>query len=90
MNKRLPEYKKVFTLDIIKEYKKEFSPNYILMIITAFLYIAILYRYGISNNFLEDILFLKDIPSITYLCLSSNPISDYSTLDNLEVYDLEV
>ena len=59
MNKRLPEYKKVFTLDIIKEYKKEFSPNYILMIITAFLYIAILYRYGISNNFLENLDLIK-------------------------------
>ena len=33
-NKRLPEYKKVFSKDIIKEYKMEFKPNYILMIIT--------------------------------------------------------
>ena len=44
----------------------------------------------ISNNFLEEILFLKDIPSITYLCLCGNPIKDYSALENLEVYDLEV
>ena len=31
MNERLPEYKKVFTKDIIKEYKMKFKPNYILM-----------------------------------------------------------
>ena len=43
MNKRLPEYKKVFSLDLFKEYKKEFKPNYILMIIMSILYIGILY-----------------------------------------------
>ena len=59
MNKRLPENKKVFSLDIIKEYKKEFSPNYILMIITAFLYIAILYRYGISDKIAENLDLIK-------------------------------
>ena len=26
---RMPEYKKVFTKDIITEYKKSFKPNYI-------------------------------------------------------------
>ena len=35
MNKRLPEYKKVFSKDIITEYKMSFKPNYILMIITS-------------------------------------------------------
>ena len=59
MNKRLPEYKKVFTREIFSEYKKEFSPNYILMIITAVLYVAILYRYGISNNFIENLDLIK-------------------------------
>lgn len=59
MNKRLPENKKVFSLDIFKEYKKEFNPNYILMIITAFLYIAILYRYGISDKIAENLDLIK-------------------------------
>lgn len=59
MNKRLPEYKKVFTREIFSEYEKEFSPNYILMIITAVLYVAILYRYGISNNFIENLDLIK-------------------------------
>ena len=59
MNKRLPDYKKVFTREIFSEYKKEFSPNYILMIITAVLYVAILYRYGISNAFIENLDLIK-------------------------------
>ncbi len=59
MNKRLPENKKVFSLDIFKEYKKEFNPNYILMIVTAVLYIAILYRYGISDKIAENLDLIK-------------------------------
>ncbi len=59
MNKRLPENKKVFTLELFKEYKKEFNPNYILMIITAILYIGILYRYGIGSTFTENLDLIK-------------------------------
>ena len=59
MNKRLSEEKKVFTLDFFKEYKKEFKPNYILMIITMILYIGILYRYGIHNTLTENLDLLK-------------------------------
>lgn len=58
-NKRLPEYKKVFTLDIIKEYKKEFKPNYFLMITTSVIYVAILYRYGINYSFIENLDLVK-------------------------------
>ena len=61
MNKRLPENKKIFTLEIFKEYKKEFSPNYLLMIITAIIYIGILYRYGVNDTFTENLDLIKDI-----------------------------
>lgn len=59
MNKRLPENKKVFTVELFKEYKKEFSPNYILMIITAIIYVAILYRYGIKSTLTENLDLIK-------------------------------
>lgn len=59
MNKRLPEYKKVLSLDLFKEYKKEFSPNYILMIVTSIIYIAILYRYGIGSTLIENLDLIK-------------------------------
>ena len=59
MNKRLPEYKKVFSLDLFKEYKKEFKPNDILMIIMSILYIGILYKYGIQNTFIQNLDLIK-------------------------------
>ena len=59
MNKRLSEYKKVFSLDLFKEYKKEFKPNYILMIIMSILYVVILYKYGIQNTFIQNLDLIK-------------------------------
>ena len=59
MNKRLLEYKKVFSLDIFKEYKENFNPNYILMIINSIIYILILYRYGIHNTLIENLDLIK-------------------------------
>ena len=75
MNKRLPEYKKVFSLDIIKEYKKEFSPNYILMIVTSILFIAILYRFGINKSFTQNLDLIKYL-IVTPMLLSAM-IIDY-------------
>ena len=48
MNKRLPEYKKVFTKDFFKEYLKALKPNYILMSITAIMFVALVYFFGVS------------------------------------------
>ena len=50
MNKRLPEYKKVFSLDLFKEYKENFTPNYILMIITSVIYVLLVYKFGIKTT----------------------------------------
>lgn len=59
MNKRLPENKKVFSKELYTEYKKEFKPNFVLMIITSFTYIAILYRFGIKSTFTENLDLIK-------------------------------
>ena len=59
MNTRLPEYKKVFTKEIFKEYKMNFKPNYILMAITAVIYIILVYVYGIQKNFIENLSLIK-------------------------------
>ena len=58
-NKRLPEYKKVISLDIIKEYKLEFKPNYILMILTSIIYVFLVYFYGIHNSVIENLDLIK-------------------------------
>ena len=47
--KRMPEYKKVFSKDIFKEYKKEFKPNYILIAINCIINVALLYILGWNN-----------------------------------------
>lgn len=59
MNRRLPEYKKVFSKEIFTEYFAEFKPNYILMIITSAIYVALLYFYGIKNTFIANLDLIK-------------------------------
>ena len=75
MNKRLPEEKRVFSRDLFKEYKNEFKPNYILMIITSIIYIAVLYRYGIHSTFIENLDLIKY--SILVPMLISVVVIDY-------------
>ena len=59
MNKRLPDEKPVFTKGAIKEYKKQFKPNYILMILTAIIYVVLLYKFGIKQTFIENLNLIK-------------------------------
>lgn len=75
MNKRLPEEKRVFSKDLFKEYKNEFKPNYIIMIITSIVYIAILYKYGIHSTLIENLDLIKY--SILVPMLISVVVIDY-------------
>lgn len=59
MNKRLPEYKKIFSKEIFTEYFAEFKPNYILMLAIAVIYIGLLYFYGIKNTFIANLDLIK-------------------------------
>lgn len=52
-NLRLPEYKKVFSKDFFNEYLKNSKPKYILMIIVAIAYIALLYFNGLTIDTLK-------------------------------------
>jgi len=56
---RLPEYKKVFSKDIVKEYKIKFKPNYILMAIVAIMYIGLVYKFGIAEGLMANITLIK-------------------------------
>lgn len=47
-NKRMPEYKKVFSKEFFTEYLKKIIPNYILMTITAIMFLALVYFFGVS------------------------------------------
>ena len=61
MNKRLPEYKKVFSKEIFTEYFAEFKPNYILMLVTAVIYVTLIYFYGIHSTFIGNLNLIKFI-----------------------------
>lgn len=47
--KRSPDNKKIFSKEIFTEYKKNFKPNYILIIIMVFIYCILLATKGISR-----------------------------------------
>lgn len=49
-NIRIPDKKKIFSKDFFEENKKGLSCNYIFMIITGFMYVALLYRFGINEE----------------------------------------
>ncbi len=58
-NIRLPEYKKVFSKEFFTIYLKNFKPNYILMVVMAGIYIALLYFIGWQSNFINQINLIK-------------------------------
>ena len=74
-NKRLPEYKKFLSLDIFKEYKRNFKPNYILMLLTSAIYVSLVYTLGINDTIIANLDLIKYI-ILTPLLLSAF-ITDY-------------
>lgn len=58
-NQRLTENKKVFSTDIFRRYKIDFKPNYILMLITALIYIGLVYKFGIQKSFIANLNLIK-------------------------------
>ncbi len=58
-NVRLPENKKIFSKDFFEENKKGLENNYIIMLITAVLYIAVLYKFGLQDNFFKNLDLIK-------------------------------
>ena len=61
MNERLTENKRVFSRDIFRKYKIEFKPNYILMLITAVIYVGLVYKFGIQDSFIGNLSLIKYI-----------------------------
>ena len=57
-NYRLPDYKKVLSLEFFKEQKK-YKTNYLIILATIVLYIAVLYRFGIQSGFIANLELIK-------------------------------
>ena len=60
-NKRLPEYKKFFSRDFFTEHKLNFKPNYILMLLTAAIYVTLIYVLGIKDTVIANLDLIKYI-----------------------------
>ena len=58
-NKRLPEYKKVISREFISEYKMNFRLSYILMLLTAVIYVSLIYVYGIQDTIIANLDLIK-------------------------------
>lgn len=48
-----------FQNEFITEHKINFKPNYILMLLTSFIYIALVYRFGIQNTIIANLDLIK-------------------------------
>ena len=59
ISKRLPENKKVFSMDIFREYRINFKPNYILMLTTSAIYLGLVYKIGIQDKIIANLTLLK-------------------------------
>ena len=58
-NKRLPEYKSVISKDFFREIKINFKPKYILMFLTAIIYITLIYTFGIKETLIANLDLIK-------------------------------
>ncbi len=58
-NKRLPDYKNVISKDIISEYKISFKPNYLSMLLTAVIYVTLIYTFGIKDTIVANLDLVK-------------------------------
>ena len=68
--KRLSAEKKLFGKGALKEFKDEFVPNYILMIITVLIYVALVYIYGWNSSIMQNLTLIKLIV-VTPILISS-------------------
>ena len=58
-NMCFPEDKKILSKEFFKANKEGLENNYILMCLTAILYIALLYKFGIKNEFYKNLDLIK-------------------------------
>ena len=84
-NLRLPEYKKVFSRDFFKEYLKNAKPKYLLMIIVAVAYIALIYLQGFTINSIGYLILIPMLLSAFIIDFKLQIIPNRLTLTIFEV-----
>ncbi len=83
-NLRLPEYKKVFSKDFFREYLKNCKPKYLLMVIVALLYIALIYFTGFTIDTIKFMLLIPMLLSAFIIDLKLQIIPNRLTLTIFE------
>jgi leader peptidase (prepilin peptidase)/N-methyltransferase len=58
-NMRLPEEKPIFSKDFFKANKEGLEKNYIMMILMAIIYVALLYKFGWKSEFYKNLDLIK-------------------------------
>ena len=84
-NKRLPEYKKVFSKEIFTQYFRNFTPNYLLMCINALMYLGVLYTFGVSIDLFEYLILVPLLLSAFCIDLKLQIIPNRLNLSIFEV-----
>lgn len=90
-NKRLPEYKSVISKDMISEYKMNFKPNYVLMIVTAAIYVTLLYTFGIKDTIIANLDLIKFLiltPMLLSACVIDFKLQIIPNRLNLTIFEL--
>lgn len=86
LNFLLPKHKKILSINNIKEYFKNTSPKYLLMVIHILVYLGILYRYGVNDlNTLKYMVLTPMIISAFYIDYKLQIIPNRLTLTIFEV-----
>lgn len=83
-NKRLPEYKKILSKEFFTEYMRHFKPNYLLMIVTAGMYLGLLYTFNISLDFFKYAILIPMLLSAFCIDLKLQIIPNRLTLTIFE------
>lgn len=68
-NIRIPEKKKIFSKEFFKANKEGLPKNYIFMVSTAFLYIALLYKFGLNTEIIKNFDLFKFLILVPMLLL---------------------
>jgi len=83
-NRRLPEYKKILSKEFFTEYMRHFKPNYLLMVITAGMYLGLLYTFQVSLDFFKYALLIPMLISAFCIDLKLQIIPNRLTLTIFE------
>ena len=59
MNIRMPENKKVFSSNFFKELLNGIPFGYLMMVLNAIMYIALIYKFGIQDSFVKNLELIK-------------------------------